>query len=153
MRWCPSCRRISPGQPERCHYCGRTWNLRLCPSGHENPPDSQYCGLCGSARLSEPAQGGNVVNGLFALFQHRGHIARVLFSIAAIALVCTVLFNLGAFAPLLIALIFLFIVLWLSTGFLHDRLLAFIVSFIRAAIVRAKLPAIRRHRRGRQSGT
>jgi hypothetical protein len=38
-----------------CHYCGRTWHVRLCPRGHENPPDSQFCGICGSADLTETA--------------------------------------------------------------------------------------------------
>jgi hypothetical protein len=38
-----------------CHYCGRTWQVRLCPRGHENPPDSQFCGICGSADLTETA--------------------------------------------------------------------------------------------------
>ena len=153
MRWCPTCRRISPGHPDRCHYCGATWNVRLCQSGHVNPSDSLFCGLCGSARLSEPAPGGNFLNGLFALFEHRGHIARALFFIAAIGLVCAVLFNLGNFAPLLIALVFFFIVLWLATSFLHDRLLAFIVSFIRGAIGRVGSPTNNRPRRGRRGGT
>jgi hypothetical protein len=38
-----------------CHYCGRTWHVRLCRSGHENPPDAQFCGTCGSADLTETA--------------------------------------------------------------------------------------------------
>jgi len=55
MRFCPHCRRLNPGRPVICHYCGRTWQVRLCPRGHENPPDSQFCGICGSADLSETA--------------------------------------------------------------------------------------------------
>ena len=55
MRFCPHCRRLNPGRPVICHYCGRTWHVRLCPRGHENPPDSQFCGICGSADLSETA--------------------------------------------------------------------------------------------------
>lgn len=38
-----------------CHYCGRTWQVRLCPRGHENDPDAQFCGICGSADLTETA--------------------------------------------------------------------------------------------------
>jgi hypothetical protein len=38
-----------------CHYCGRTWHVRLCPRGHENPPDAQFCGICGSADLTDTA--------------------------------------------------------------------------------------------------
>ena len=55
MRFCPHCRRLNPGRPVICHYCARTWQVRLCPRGHENPPDSQFCGMCGSADLSETA--------------------------------------------------------------------------------------------------
>ena len=55
MRFCPHCRRLNPGRPVICHYCARTWQVRLCPGGHENPPDSQFCGICGSADLSETA--------------------------------------------------------------------------------------------------
>jgi hypothetical protein len=38
-----------------CHYCGRTWHIRLCPRGHENPYNAQYCGTCGSVDLTETA--------------------------------------------------------------------------------------------------
>lgn len=55
MRYCPHCRRINPGRPQICHFCGRTWSVRLCPRGHENPYNAQYCGNCGSADLSETA--------------------------------------------------------------------------------------------------
>ena len=55
MRFCPHCHRLNPGRPMICHYCGRTWHVRLCPRGHENPPDSQFCGICGSADLTETA--------------------------------------------------------------------------------------------------
>ena len=55
MRYCPHCRRLSPGYPVICNYCGRTWYVRLCPRGHENPSNAQYCGACGSTDLSETA--------------------------------------------------------------------------------------------------
>ena len=55
MRFCPHCHRLNPGRPMICHYCGRTWHVRLCPRGHQNPPDSQFCGICGSADLTETA--------------------------------------------------------------------------------------------------
>lgn len=55
MRFCPHCRRLNPGRPMFCHYCARTWHVRLCPRGHENDADSQYCGICGSADLTETA--------------------------------------------------------------------------------------------------
>jgi len=55
MRYCSHCRRLNPGYPVICHYCSRTWYVRLCPRGHENPSNAQYCGTCGSADLSETA--------------------------------------------------------------------------------------------------
>jgi hypothetical protein len=53
MRYCPFCQRINLGHPQHCNYCGRTWYVRLCPRGHENPPDSIFCAECGSPELSE----------------------------------------------------------------------------------------------------
>ena len=55
MRYCPYCHRLNAGRPRLCFYCGRTWHVRLCPRGHENPPDAQFCGSCGSADLTETA--------------------------------------------------------------------------------------------------
>ena len=55
MRYCPYCRRFNEGKPQICHFCGRTWYVRLCPRGHENPYNAQYCGTCGSADLTETA--------------------------------------------------------------------------------------------------
>ena len=55
MRYCPYCHRLNAGRPQLCFYCGHTWHVRLCPRGHENPPDAQFCGSCGSADLTETA--------------------------------------------------------------------------------------------------
>lgn len=55
MRYCPYCHRWNAGRPQLCFYCGRTWRVRLCPRGHENPADAQFCGSCGSADLSDTA--------------------------------------------------------------------------------------------------
>ena len=55
MRYCPHCHRLNPGRPIICHFCGRTWRVRLCPRGHANPFNAQYCGTCGSMDLSDTA--------------------------------------------------------------------------------------------------
>ena len=55
MRYCPNCQRINVGHPLICNYCGRTWYVKLCPRGHANLPDVQFCGECGSTDLSDPA--------------------------------------------------------------------------------------------------
>ena len=53
MRYCPYCHRINPGHPAICHFCGRTWYIRLCPRGHENPYNAMHCGECGSVDLTD----------------------------------------------------------------------------------------------------
>ena len=55
MRFCPHCNRWNIGAPLRCRYCGRTWGERICPAGHLNPADANFCGECGRAELSGPA--------------------------------------------------------------------------------------------------
>ena len=55
MKYCPHCNRLNSGRPQLCFYCGHTWHVRLCPRGHENPPDAQFCGTCGSPDLTETA--------------------------------------------------------------------------------------------------
>jgi hypothetical protein len=55
MKYCPYCHRWNLDRPQLCNYCGRSWYTRLCPRGHENPPDAQFCGTCGSADLTDTA--------------------------------------------------------------------------------------------------
>jgi hypothetical protein len=152
MRWCPLCRRISPGQPERCHYCGRTWNLRLCPSGHENPPDSQYCGLCGSARLSEPAPGGYLVNRLFRLFNNPGLIVRTVLAVLGVGLVIALLTNFDNLMPLLLAIAFLVFAIRLTRRFLPDWLVGGISRVLRSAGRGKSATKTSHRRRGRTTG-
>lgn len=72
MRYCPNCRRINEGWPERCRFCGLTWRVRICRRGHPNPPNSVFCGECGSGDLTEVARGGWFLNALFGAFQGGG---------------------------------------------------------------------------------
>ncbi len=55
MKYCPHCQQWNHGRPMRCRYCGRTWNAKLCPAGHLNPVNANFCGECGNTNLSEPA--------------------------------------------------------------------------------------------------
>jgi len=55
MRYCPFCHRWNLDRPQLCNYCGRSWYVRLCPRGHENPVDAQFCGICGSTDLTDPS--------------------------------------------------------------------------------------------------
>ena len=53
MRYCSYCKRLNTEHPQFCRYCGRTWNTRLCPRGHPNPADANFCGECGNTDLTE----------------------------------------------------------------------------------------------------
>src|SRR5512137_865210 len=55
MRYCPFCHRWNLDRPQLCNYCGRSWYVRLCPRGHENPLDAQFCGTCGSTDMTDPS--------------------------------------------------------------------------------------------------
>ena len=55
MRYCSSCHRWFSARPTYCPACGRTWDVKLCPRGHENDANSNnnYCSTCGSPDLSQ----------------------------------------------------------------------------------------------------
>jgi hypothetical protein len=78
-----------------CNYCGRTWHIKLCPRGHENPFDALYCRDCGSVELSEPAGPRSWWHLL-----HRALIWGLL-----IMIVISIGSNLGHFVPILLVLL------------------------------------------------
>jgi hypothetical protein len=54
MRYCNQCHRITAGEPLFCNFCGRSYNLKLCPHRHPNPRTAETCSQCGSRELSTP---------------------------------------------------------------------------------------------------
>ena len=54
MRYCTSCRRMTAGEPLFCNFCGRSYDIKLCPSRHINPRAATVCSQCGSSELSTP---------------------------------------------------------------------------------------------------
>jgi hypothetical protein len=54
MKYCYNCNRITPGEPFFCNYCGRSYNVKLCPRMHPNARTAQACSRCGSRDLSQP---------------------------------------------------------------------------------------------------
>jgi RNA polymerase subunit RPABC4/transcription elongation factor Spt4 len=54
MRYCYECGRVTGGQPRYCQFCGRTYDVKLCPRRHENPRYAEVCSQCGSRELSTP---------------------------------------------------------------------------------------------------
>jgi RNA polymerase subunit RPABC4/transcription elongation factor Spt4 len=54
MKYCYECGRITAGDPRFCQFCGRTYDVKLCPRRHENPRFAEVCSQCGSRELSTP---------------------------------------------------------------------------------------------------
>jgi len=54
MRYCNNCHRITLGEPLFCNFCGRSYDVKLCPARHINPRSAVICSQCGSHDLSTP---------------------------------------------------------------------------------------------------
>jgi hypothetical protein len=54
MKHCLNCNHITPGMPLFCNYCGRSFDVKLCPRRHPNPRTAEACSQCGSRDLSTP---------------------------------------------------------------------------------------------------
>jgi len=54
MRLCNQCHQITSGEPLFCNFCGRSYDLKLCPHRHPNPRNAEICSQCGSRELSTP---------------------------------------------------------------------------------------------------
>ena len=56
MRYCWHCRRINPGEPLYCQFCGSTFSVRVCGRCRRtNPKEALLCRYCGSCELSDTA--------------------------------------------------------------------------------------------------
>jgi len=55
MRYCYNCNRVTYGKPLFCNFCGRSYDVKLCPRLHPNGRNAQACSRCGSRDLSTPA--------------------------------------------------------------------------------------------------
>jgi len=55
MRYCHNCGKVTSGQPLYCQFCGRTYDVKLCPRHHPNPRSATICSQCGSRELTVPA--------------------------------------------------------------------------------------------------
>jgi cytochrome c biogenesis protein CcdA len=53
MRYC-YCNHATAGEPLFCNFCGRTYDIKLCPRLHVNPRHAEICSQCGSRDLSTP---------------------------------------------------------------------------------------------------
>jgi hypothetical protein len=53
-RYCYNCNKITVGEPLFCNFCGRSYDVKLCPRLHANPRTAGICSQCGSRDLSTP---------------------------------------------------------------------------------------------------
>jgi hypothetical protein len=54
MKYCYACGHATGGKPRFCNFCGRSYDLKVCPKLHMNPRIAQACSQCGSRDLSIP---------------------------------------------------------------------------------------------------
>lgn len=54
MKFCYQCGRVTAGNPIFCTFCGRSYDVKLCPRLHANPRFADCCSQCGSRELSTP---------------------------------------------------------------------------------------------------
>ena len=54
MKYCYNCNHVTTGEPLYCNFCGRSYNVKLCPRGHANPRSAEVCSQCGSREMSTP---------------------------------------------------------------------------------------------------
>lgn len=54
MRYCYACGHITGGEPLFCNFCGKSYDVKLCPKLHVNPRHAEACSRCGSRDLSIP---------------------------------------------------------------------------------------------------
>jgi hypothetical protein len=54
MKYCHNCHHITGGEPLYCDYCGRSYDVKLCPRRHVNVRTAMVCSQCGSPDLSTP---------------------------------------------------------------------------------------------------
>jgi RNA polymerase subunit RPABC4/transcription elongation factor Spt4 len=54
MKFCYQCGRITPGEPFFCNFCGRSYDVKLCPRLHANSRSAEVCAQCGSRDFSTP---------------------------------------------------------------------------------------------------
>lgn len=55
-KMCKNCHKLTHKDVLFCWFCGCSFDLRICASGHKNPPWVQYCLTCGKNRtlMSQP---------------------------------------------------------------------------------------------------
>jgi hypothetical protein len=139
MKYCYQCGRITAGEPLFCNFCGRSYNVKLCPRLHVNPRNAEACSQCGSRDFSTPQPKAPlwapIVQFLISL------VPGVILVILSAVLVASVIAELRSHPDMLVVAIPLFIVL---------GILWWIWSQLPAWFRRAIQKLLRRRREGRE---
>lgn len=119
MNYCYNCGHITPGEPLYCNYCGRSYDVKLCPRHHGNPRSADVCSQCGSRELSTPQPKVPAMWKLLAIIIRLG-LGLFLFYVTLSFLVA--LAKTTQFQQALVAFALLLIALWLVWSKLPDWL-------------------------------
>jgi len=119
MNYCYNCGHITPGNPLYCNYCGRSYDVKLCPRHHPNPRSADVCSQCGSRELSTPQPQVPAMWKLFAILVRLG-LGLLLFYVTLSFLVA--LARTTEFQQAFVAFALLLIALWLVWSKLPDWL-------------------------------
>jgi RNA polymerase subunit RPABC4/transcription elongation factor Spt4 len=84
MKYCFNCNRVTPGEPLFCNFCGRSYDVKLCPRMHVNPRSAEVCSQCGSREFSTPQPR--------MPFRTKAFIAVTMFALGAVLLLSSLLF-------------------------------------------------------------
>lgn len=109
-RLCFSCFRMSPGRPQLCAYCGRSWGGRLCQKGHVSPPDAAFCSTCGSTNFFSASPGVSIW--LQLVFWIPAGAVAVYFATSYFPVVLTNLFKLARYGIIFLVPIFCLILMF-----------------------------------------
>jgi RNA polymerase subunit RPABC4/transcription elongation factor Spt4 len=115
MKHCFACGRITTGEPLYCNFCGKSYDVKLCPRKHVNPRIAEICSKCGSRELSTPQP---KVSPVWHLL---GFLARVTVAVLIAYVFLTFvseLFAMPETRDALVVLVLLLLVLWFLWGML-----------------------------------
>ena len=119
MKYCYGCGRITAGEPLFCQFCGRTYDVKLCPRMHANPRVAEVCSQCGSRDFSTPQPR------VSPMWRALGFVGRVIIgSLLAYVVIAGLieLFTSPKALNALLSLAFLGIALWVLWGMLPNWL-------------------------------
>lgn len=89
MRYCLSCKYLSPKDATYCGHCARSFGGRRCPQHHLSPPSARVCVQCGATELTE-------ATGSFAPSSYARGFGIALVAVLAISFLPVLLKNMGA---------------------------------------------------------